>query len=342
MLDLFDYYKTRDSVSYKSILSTFVSESDFWYSNREKFQLKSSHEINSIDRSAIAEMFIEERMRKFNQGIHCKYDVIREVTFDEALQHICQYIDLVIPRHYMVSLREWELGIRIDRTEYRRSYSGISCVPGIKFFYEDNYAREYIKYEAQKAKIQLNKEFSKLNYPYLKFTNAALYRIVIQDAKITGYKLLKDKTELNRLELLRLLHFFYWDRPMKNVEEYIVAVTKDENKVIPKKNERKKNMASKRNGGVMDGLLERGISKLYCKYIGLYDRYEEEVDLILGMSYGLEGVQPCHSGCKGVCESSSGNSLCGGYLGCIPINVEDTRLYIIKCSFGAQCEYHSK
>lgn len=337
---LFDYYTPRDSIAYKSILSTFVSQNDFWYSNREEFQLISAQEINLIDRSAIAEMFIEERKKKYNQGVHCQYKVIREVANIEVFQCICQYIDLVIPRHYMVLLREQELGKRINRNEYRRNYRGITCVPEMKFFYENNYLRDYNKYSAQKARVQQNSEFRKLNHPYEKFSNGTLYRIVLQDAKISGCKLLKDKKDLKRLELLRLLHYFYWDRPMQDIGEYIEFVNGDGNKVISDNDKGRINMLKKGSKEEGDSILDRGISKLYCKYTGTREIYNEDVDLVLGMRYGQNGVQPCHSGCEGVCESSSGDSLCMGYLGCTPIYIKGTELYIVKCSLGVKCAKH--
>lgn len=87
-------------------------------------------------------------------------------------------------------------------------------------------------------------------------------------------------------------------------------------------------------------LLDRGVSDLYKKYTGLYDRYEEEVDLVLGMRYGHHGIQPCHDGCSGVCESSSGSSACGGFMGSIPIEILGTQMYIIYCIMGNRCGCH--
>lgn len=87
-------------------------------------------------------------------------------------------------------------------------------------------------------------------------------------------------------------------------------------------------------------LLERGIENLYSKYTNKKDGYNEVVDLVLGMWYGNGGIQPCHSGCEGVCESSSGDSLCGGFMGYIPIDVKGTQLYIVMCAYGVRCECH--
>lgn len=336
VLDLFDYYEPRNRLGYKSILSTFISNHDFWYKNKDSFELMPIDYINGYDRNKLVQAFIEECEKSYNSSVHRRYVPVRSVDREEIQEHIKQYIDFVIPKHYFVLLREQELGSYIDRSEYRNNYKGIGCVPDMKFVFEENYSRESIKFNTKTERILLNKEFSSLNYPYQKFSNIVLYRMVLQDAKIAGYSLIKEKDELSRLDLLKLLHYFYKDKPIDNLSQYAKPVENDNAKITVNRNGRSKNMSRRSK----DNLLERGIAKLYSKYTELYDMYDEEVDLVIGMRYGHDGIQPCHSGCKGVCESSSGDSLCGGFMGCESINVGGTKLFIVMCSFGAQCKCH--
>ena len=95
----------------------------------------------------------------------------------------------------------------------------------------------------------------------------------------------------------------------------------------------------KENKRKVKGILERGIENLYTSYIE-DDMYKEDVDLIVGMRYGRDGIQPCHSGSIAVCES--GDSLCGGFLGHRPINVNGTQLFIVMCAEGAQCRCNQR
>lgn len=222
MLDLFGYYNPKDTLVYKSILSAFISESNFWYKN--KSELISVDGVNATDRVILAHVFIEDRKNNYNQGVHCKCEPIRDVAMDEAIEHISQYIDLVIPRHYMVLLKEQEIGVRINRSEYRKSYTGINCVPDSKFAYKDNYAREIDMFNTRANQTLHNKEFSELNYPYQQWSNATLYRMVVQDAKVAGYRLLKKKNELSRFTLLALLHNFFRGRPMEDLNKYVKLV----------------------------------------------------------------------------------------------------------------------
>lgn len=339
MLHLFDYYDEPSRHAYKVILSTFVSQSGIWYKDANRTELFSVTEINLIERDKIAKAFIDERKNKFNQGIHCKYKPTRDITIEESINHICQYIDLVIPRHYMVLLKEREMGLKIDRSECKKTYTGIHCVQDMIFVYKDNYIRENNRFNTKNERILENKEFTNLNFPYRELTNAILYRMVLQDVKLVGCKLLKEWNELSRLELLRLLHFFYRNKPMDDLEKYIELARKDDAEISLLKSKKIIEQVNLQENNVLP---KRGISRLYLKYSNLYDRYNEEVDLVLGMRYGQDGVQPCHSGCQGVCESSSGDSLCVGFLGCTSICIKGTELFIVMCSLGTQCGNHHR
>jgi hypothetical protein len=71
-----------------------------------------------------------------------------------------------------------------------------------------------------------------------------------------------------------------------------------------------------------------------------YDRnefYNDEFDLVVGVSYGSEGIAPCNRGCKDCCVSSSGDCICGGCFGWEEVVVDGTKLYIVKCATSMEC-----
>lgn len=132
-----------------------------------------------------------------------------------------EFIDLVIPRHYFVLLEEQRLGQRIHRREYRDKYRNILDVDGLKFVKFNNYEREGINNKVAKENIRFTKEYMDLNYPYKRYNDEILFKMVVKDAENAGYELIKRKNELNRFDLLRLLHFFYRDREMDDLSDFV-------------------------------------------------------------------------------------------------------------------------
>ncbi|GAB6155451.1 hypothetical protein JCM17380_42020 [Desulfosporosinus burensis] len=61
---------------------------------------------------------------------------------------------------------------------------------------------------------------------------------------------------------------------------------------------------------------------------------DETINLVMGVSYGSEGIVPCHSGCdNNCCISDSGDVLCGGYMEHSEVTetVTGAKLYVVKC-----------
>jgi len=69
--------------------------------------------------------------------------------------------------------------------------------------------------------------------------------------------------------------------------------------------------------------------------------YSEEINLVMGVSYGSAGIIPCHRGCDNSCISDSGDVLCGGYIGHteVTVTVTGTKLYIVRCQNAVECNY---
>ncbi|HBW34072.1 hypothetical protein [Desulfosporosinus sp. BICA1-9] len=60
----------------------------------------------------------------------------------------------------------------------------------------------------------------------------------------------------------------------------------------------------------------------------------EKINLIMGVSYGSEGIIPCHRCCdNNCCISDSGDVLCGGYMEHSEVTetVTGAKLYVVKC-----------
>jgi len=213
----FDYYEVGKRIGIKSVLSSFVSHSDFWYSDKARKKLKSVEEINAADRQIIADAFVQNRTDNGRKNIHEYRRPIRAVSIAEINQHIVEYIDFVIPRHYFVLLKEQERQKTIDRSEYRKWYNNICQVPGIQFFYPDNYQRELVSVKLKEEAIFRNKQ---INF-YAGFSDEDLYTMLENDVKNGGFVLKKTLGCLTRTELMELLDYFRKDNSIKNLFDYV-------------------------------------------------------------------------------------------------------------------------
>ncbi|HBJ1652025.1 hypothetical protein [Clostridium botulinum] len=78
---------------------------------------------------------------------------------------------------------------------------------------------------------------------------------------------------------------------------------------------------------------------LKIKNYDINEQYNEDFNLVVGVSYGSEGIIPCHKGCQCSCIGSSGDNLCGGYYGHEEIIVDNTKLFIVRCNEKVKCPY---
>lgn len=221
VFELFDYYNKSNKTGFKSLLSSFISHSEFLYKNKSTHEVISITELNNLDRETLADAFWKQKTHDYKYTIHGFYTPTRDVSEVEVKQHMIEYIDLVIPRHYFVLLEEQRLGKYIDRSTCRKKYRNILDIDGLKFVYFDNYEREGTKNKVTKEKIKFNKEYANLNYPYEKYNDEILFKMVVKDAEDAGYELIKRKDEINRFDLLRLLHFFYRDTEMDDLFDFV-------------------------------------------------------------------------------------------------------------------------
>lgn len=74
-------------------------------------------------------------------------------------------------------------------------------------------------------------------------------------------------------------------------------------------------------------------------YVKRNDNYKEDYNLVVGIEYGIEGILACHKNSSdNGCVSSSGDSICGCYMGHEKINLSDGNcLFIVRCYGEVKC-----
>jgi hypothetical protein len=211
------FYNKSNKQGIKMLISTFIKENISWYNDKLNLKLKTPIQVNALNRYEIADAFIRKRTKN-GKNIHDEYQPTRQVTNQEVMKHIEEYIDLVIPRHYFV----------LATGKLKGCYNNISDIPDLKFVFEENYDREKVSIIRKEGNIKKNKLFCGLNRPYKNFDDYSLIEIIKNDAWDKSYKIITNLCLLSRLELLELLHFLYYGRKMENVDNYLKQCEKEE------------------------------------------------------------------------------------------------------------------
>lgn len=213
MRELFDYYINADRTRIKMVISEALPNIiSFQNANKDMISVE---ELNKLDRTSIAKLWITQRSYNGKYRIDTWYTLLREYTDKELLNDITEYIDLILPRRYFgISERIRRNDINLNTSDVNKYYKGIIDVKGSIYHYNDNYSREeFITCKALKKIVD--------SKPYQKFSTEQLYIMVSNDAKNAGYELIKSKDNLSRDELIALLNFFYKDTELKNLFDYV-------------------------------------------------------------------------------------------------------------------------
>jgi len=142
MHDIFNFLSSSESVSLKIVLGQFVSHQIEWFENDA---LRTPEDINNMDRDLLAIEFLKNTFYNDRYGF----------SFQNKSQicRLSEYIDLSLARHYFIRVYEKNNPEKYDRTIYRKYYTNIFSSPGIRFQYEDNYARQDITYSNLKENV---------------------------------------------------------------------------------------------------------------------------------------------------------------------------------------------
>lgn len=213
---LFDYLSESNNKGMKTILATFISKHPLWGNTGS---IPTVEYINSYSRKDIAEEFILKR------GLFANYTPIKNVDEDTAKRHLIEYIDFIIPRYYYIKEKELKNKNK-SREQLRREYNGIADVDGLIFTVKINYGREEIFIAEKNKNLPLGmKEYNELNYAYKRFSDKELEDILIKDC-FENRMVLNPENERNlkRIDILRLLHYFYKGKEFKHKEKYILPL----------------------------------------------------------------------------------------------------------------------
>ena len=152
-IKLFDYYDETSQRGMKTVIGDFISNNSIFIN--ENGGLISIEEVNNIDRVKLAREFIKKRTNDGVYKIDYFYNVIRNYTEDELINDIALFIDNKIPFNYFIKLNGGDKLSREDRRAMKLKYKGIDSIPGMKFWYEENYKDELNKNElvSEESKI---------------------------------------------------------------------------------------------------------------------------------------------------------------------------------------------
>lgn len=202
MRELFDFLEPKGQLSYKIMIGSKLKE--FIKIETGNKYIDTVEVLNSIDRVAIANNIL-------NYGEHYGIDVnlytsTRKFTRDELLEDVSAYVDLILPRRYCVNLA-YLRGEITSKTRKNELYKGIDQLEGAKFHYEDNYERDRVVVDKRNA------IFTGPNYvkegKFRHYSNTKIYNTLKIVAYNSGYKLIVSEEEINKVEMIKLLRYFY-------------------------------------------------------------------------------------------------------------------------------------
>jgi hypothetical protein len=82
------------------------------------------------------------------------------------------------------------------------------------------------------------------------------------------------------------------------------------------------------------------LKKIGNDHYDLNSFYKGDCCLVVAAAYGDEGLTPCHIGSSNCCITSSGDSICGYYMGHFDVDMDGHKRFIVMCSSLVLCEEH--
>lgn len=174
--------------------------------NQRKRVLKTCNQINQIDRLQVAKSFLSLIGANYAR-LHPKYKTTVKIDYQTLLQHTAIYIDLIIIKKYIQLLQGENTGI----------VRSIKDVSGLKYHFSESYY-----YQNKKSKVpSKSKNYDILNGPFKQISDEKLYKIFLSYCYKNSYYPIKKSDDMSRYDLLKLLHYFCYDKPLKNLNDFV-------------------------------------------------------------------------------------------------------------------------